>query len=247
MVGCACNIASGHVPAPKNCAPHRDLSPSGHGHYRSLFAASGRDLSPSGHGHYRSVYSHAPCAARPHSIRGSHPPSRRRLSRMMGDDTSASTAGFPAGSVFRYSATWPNTPILTAVVLAATPITPTVSPQQVYQAILSDLASRWGISLNSMAPNPGLVSSTLGFTVQGYTNSDYGSINDVKSILDGEINGAVGSMPSSSIVLVNQSAAAAAAGLLPAGTPFDLSSFLSDNWPLLAAIGIGAVVVHEVL
>jgi hypothetical protein len=230
MVGCNCHASGtplrpGYVPAPK-----RDLSPAGPGHYRGLFQRS----------HYHGLY--APPRPQRRSIRCTHPISRRRRSLSgLGD----STAGFPAGSIFRYSASWPNTPLPTAVALAATPYTPTVSPQQVYQAIGSVLISRWGISVSGMTPNAsGILTSTLGFTIQGTTNSDYGAAADVKSIIDGEIYNATGSMPVSSIAVVQADAGVPIVAPTPTA-PFDLPTFLSDNWPVLAIAGLGVLVAKE--
>lgn len=114
----------------------------------------------------------------------------------MGDDTNF----LPAGSQLTYAANWTagffyNT---TGANLAA--------------SIAGALSAQWGIIIDAEKDTTGFFTNSPGFTLTIHTTKDYGTANDVKSILDGVIYQTGGqSLVSSSISVVSLAVPGAAA------------------------------------
>jgi hypothetical protein len=224
MVGCHACASQGILPAGKQLAPLRDLSQSGHGHYRGLYPQT----------HYTGLFT---ARQRPNSM----PVHRvRRVKRGGLSGLGDSTAGVPAGTVLSYTATWGTT------------FSSWNDPNFLQSQIQGVLASKWGIVIdNQMHTTSDLfnLSGGSGFTLAVHTTTDYGASGDVKSIIDGELYNLGAGGLKSSIQLRQNVPLPTSTGdpTLPTAPSFDLPTFLSENWPVLAAAGIGFVVLKEVL
>jgi len=191
---------------------------------------------------------------------------RRSLSGMRGlGDIQSFLA---AGTSLAYNVTWGTGLHFTSASAIAAKIKPILS-------------SRWGIEIDSEADNPSsLMNQPQGFALRVHTTRDYGTANDVKTIIDGEIVAAGRNPASSGISVVStptvdaatqsaienvarQISDAQAAGDTAtvaalsaqmaalkgniANPPFDLTTFLSNNWPWLVAGGAAALILPRVL
>jgi hypothetical protein len=109
------------------------------------------------------------------------------------------TAGVPAGSVLAYSASWPQT----AADIASADIATNVNLLQ--SRIQGNLAAQWGIVVDSQSHSTSdwwNFTGQNGFVLQVHTTSDYGAPSDIQKILDSAIYGVLGTMPSSTIRVV---------------------------------------------
>ena len=177
-------------------------------------------------------------------------------------------AGIPAGSTLSYTAQWGNNFTSWNDPNAIQSAVQTVLAQQ-YGIIVTAQFHTTSDLIN--------FSGKSGFTLTLQTNRAYGAEGDIKSIVDGELYraGVLGvistiavtqqvSAPAATITLAQAQAnlaqaqasgdTAAAAQwtalitqLSTGAMPGSVSTWLSDNWPWLAAAGIGLIVVREVL
>lgn len=178
----------------------------------------------------------------PTRLRGPQPTrvQRNRGMRGLGDGAAA----VPAGSILSYTVQFSNS------------FTNSIS--STLAAVAQNLQAQWNIAVTQTTDNSKLLSFNGQVTMQVQVGSDYGAVTDVKSILDGAFyNSAGASVISSSIALISSGAGsgtpvaavgtAAAAAAAAAAAPFDLGTWLTTNWQYLAAAGVAAVVLHEVL
>jgi len=167
-----------------------------------------------------------------------------------------STAGLPAGSQLTYSATFQ---------IGAGPTGEPLSLTSVVQAMKSVLSNNFGIQVVGapyLGPNAdALLTNQRQLNMTVLTQSDRNSSDDVKSILDGlvyQLGSSTVSVSSlsSSINLINPGVVAPTSPPvidpntgLPVGQPqpFDLTQFLTDNWPYLVAGGAALLLFNEVL
>lgn len=201
----------------------------------------------------------------------------------------ADVAGVPAGTVLAYSASWSRSAWGGGGVIGAFSSINWNDPNGVQSAIQGNLASQYGIVIDSQQHSTSdyiNLRGQSGFVLTLHTTSDYGAPADIQSVIDGAIYNVGKTMPQSTIRVVKQgipqsavnspdanseSIAAAQAGYTdalsrgdqasadmfarqiaqlggkdPRGTGQQLTDFLSNNWPWIAALGVGAVVLKEV-
>lgn len=108
------------------------------------------------------------------------------------------------------------------------------------------------IALLNYSDNTGFGSSA-NLTLNVQTLGDFGAVADIKSVIDGAFYNAAGISVSSSTLSVSQLASPGSAtaltpiGTPPAAAPFDLGTFLTNNWIYIAGAVLGAVVVEDLL
>jgi hypothetical protein len=106
---------------------------------------------------------------------------------------SAPATGVPAGTVLQYSVSW-------------APVTLTSqTPADIEAKVAAALKSKWGISVTSSNATSSVLVNTPTFTIQVQTQTDYGAANDIKAIIDGEVNAAGRKVTSSQIAIIKQS------------------------------------------
>lgn len=185
-------------------------------------------------------------------------------------------AGVPAGTILGYSGSWPFG--LTKGHGAGV--------SDLLSRIQGPLASQWGIIVDGSTSQESLIGGTQSITLQVHTNSDYGAPADIQKIIDGVVYPQAGSMPTSTIRVIQAvapsstnvtaqlpgdpgaSLASAQAGYADAVSrgdsasanafaqqivalggkdPRGVTGWLSDNWPILAGVGIAAIAAKELL
>ena len=123
-----------------------------------------------------------------------------------------------AGSPFTYTVQW------------ASSLANVSGPSQILSQVNSFLAQHQ-IAVDSSSIPGTVLGQATGFSIVGHTTGDFGQWADIKSILDGAVAQSGRSVTGST--------------LTPGASQLGLSSWLSENWPLLAAVGVGLVVVKE--
>jgi hypothetical protein len=167
---------------------------------------------------------------------------RPRKRRSMGD----ALTYLPAGSQLLYTVQWGASFMWS-------------TPQQIAAAISSDLQNNYGIMLQGIQTAGGILNESgitqpNGFTATVSTTRDYGTANDVQSVINGDLINIAGVTPAASSISVVSSPqpiaasvspnAPPAAGLpgaatLPAATSTtSVTDWLTTNWWVLAAIGV---------
>lgn len=185
-------------------------------------------------------------------LTGAYVPTESPITAPTSTPTGSAQPNFlPAGSRLTYDVTW--SPVFGAV----------DSMQDIASKVAQVLSSKWGIVSDSVQVHPTTLSlgitSTPGFTMHVHTVRDYGTVADVKSILDGEVYNAGRSIVASTIgvdQLANpnvQVAQQQAAAIGSSGVPSPQTSaasiasdWLTVYWPYLA-LGAGALVLLPML
>jgi hypothetical protein len=152
--------------------------------------------------------------------------------------STTTSVGLPAGSVLLYTASWKQSGWKSLTVGWN-------DPAGLLAKIQPTLQAQYGINvLSSTQQSSSIanVSGQNGFSLQLQTLSDRNLPSDVQSIVDGLIFSVAGEMPSppSTIILTKS---VSAPGSVPQAS--DLTGWLTQNWPLIAAVGIGLVAVKE--
>lgn len=141
----------------------------------------------------------------------------------LGDDTNF----LPAGSQLTYAANW------TAGFFYNT------TGSNLAASIAAVLNSQWGIVIDGEKDTTGFFTNSPGFTLTLHTTKDYGTANDVKSILDGVLYQTGGqSIVSSSIsVVALAKPGAAAAGGATSGAVAGTTAAISAQYQQAIAVG----------
>ena len=131
------------------------------------------------------------------------------------------TAGVPAGTEMLYEVTW------------ATQTLTTQTPQDIEATVAAALATKWGIHVVSSSATSNFFINQPTFSIYLVTNIDYGQLNDVKAIIDGEVYNAGRKVQASSISIVKP-------GTGPGAAPSSTVQWLENNalWIGLGLFGL---------
>jgi hypothetical protein len=122
--------------------------------------------------------------------------------------------------------------------------------------ITQALQNQWNIVVINYQDNTPVTSSSASVTLNIQTMTDYSSVADIKSVIDGAFYNAAGISITSSTLAVNTLASPGSAGSqtnIGTGVPpvppaaFDLGTWLGNNWLYLAGALVGVVVLEELL
>ncbi len=130
-------------------------------------------------------------------------------------------AGVPAGTQLLYTVTW------------ARQLLTTQTPQDIENVVASALASKHAITVVQASATSNFFVNQPTFTIQVVTHIDYGKVDDIKSIIDGEVYNAGRTPVSSSISVIKNVDGSAVQSAMPS----QFGQWIQDNF---LWIGLGA-------
>jgi hypothetical protein len=122
-------------------------------------------------------------------------------------------------------------------------------------SVTQNLQTQWNIAVLNWQDESTGVGTTFTVTLNIQTLADYGSIADIRSVIDGAFYNAAGASVSASQLSLNALASPGSAGpqtniAPPPKNPnvaFDLPTWFSNNWMYIAGGLVAVVVAREVL